>query len=308
MAVYTPESPPITVEAELQEYLIRELSRVGDSIRFAEEIILSNTNVAPTKPSEGTILYADGVNFNPGSGEGFYGYINGVWYKLSLVATDDLTIDDLTADTVRITGTTELTLASTTHPFQVGPSSAQNLATDTDEIQSRNNGAAAALNFNPHGGDINIGDAASIIDILGGQIKFPASQNASADANTLDDYEEGTWTPRIDGTTAAGVGTYSVQAGTYTKIGRAVTAYGLVVWSAHTGTGNMLLAGLPFTAANNPVAGLAAANLTFPGTVALRVTSGGTTAQFVTFATGAALNSLAIDAAATVQFSVTYEV
>ena len=50
-----------------------------------------------------------------------------------------------------------------------------------------------------------------------GQIKFPAAQNASADANTLDDYEEGTWTPSIGGTA-----TYTAQAGTYTKIGRLV--------------------------------------------------------------------------------------
>lgn len=102
MAVYTPEPPPITVEAELQEYLMRELGRVGDSIRFAEEIILSNTNVAPTKPEEGTILYADGVNFNPGSGEGFYGYINGAWVKIGLLPTDDLIIDDLTMDDLTV--------------------------------------------------------------------------------------------------------------------------------------------------------------------------------------------------------------
>src|SRR5262245_1079228 len=30
-----------------------------------------------------------------------------------------------------------------------------------------------------------------------GQLPFPALQNSSADANTLDDYEEGTWTPTI---------------------------------------------------------------------------------------------------------------
>src|SRR4030066_820181 len=35
------------------------------------------------------------------------------------------------------------------------------------------------------------------INLTGGQIKFPATQNASADANTLDDYEEGTFTPTL---------------------------------------------------------------------------------------------------------------
>jgi hypothetical protein len=51
-----------------------------------------------------------------------------------------------------------------------------------------------------------------------GQIKFPATQNASANANTLDDYEEGTWTPNVGGTS-----TYNSQLGKYTKIGNLVT-------------------------------------------------------------------------------------
>lgn len=85
MTEYAPEAPPITLDAELQEYLQRELSRVGDSVRRSTEVVLSNTNVAPTKPEEGIILYADGTNFNPnGEGEGVYVYVNGAWVKLSL--------------------------------------------------------------------------------------------------------------------------------------------------------------------------------------------------------------------------------
>lgn len=52
-----------------------------------------------------------------------------------------------------------------------------------------------------------------------GQVKFPATQNPSADANTLDDYEEGTWTPTFTGATVVGVATYD---GRYIKIGRMV--------------------------------------------------------------------------------------
>ena len=52
-------------------------------------------------------------------------------------------------------------------------------------------------------------------------ITFPATQNASSDANTLDDYEEGTWTPNQGiGLTVGGT---FVSAGTYTKVGRLVT-------------------------------------------------------------------------------------
>jgi len=69
-------------------------------------------------------------------------------------------------------------------------------------------------------------------------------------ANKLDDYEEGTWTPVVEGATSAGSGTYSFQAGNYTKVGNLVMAAGRVTFSGHTGTGNMELHGLPFTSTN----------------------------------------------------------
>jgi len=78
-------------------------------------------------------------------------------------------------------------------------------------------------------------------------ITFPATQSASTNANTLDDYEEGTWTPVIIGTTTAGTGTYTTQTGSYTKIGNQVTLHLTLTWTAHTGTGNMRISGLPFT-------------------------------------------------------------
>jgi hypothetical protein len=83
----------------------------------------------------------------------------------------------------------------------------------------------------------------------GAGITFPATQSASTDANTLDDYEEGTFTPTTIGTTTAGTGTYSAnsQIGRYTKIGNRVYFTIYLTWTAHTGTGYMSVAGLPFT-------------------------------------------------------------
>ena len=79
-----------------------------------------------------------------------------------------------------------------------------------------------------------------------GQIAFPATQNASANANTLDDYEEGTWTPSVGGTA-----TYTTQIGTYTKIGRVVLWFMNFKINA-IGTGSQsIISGLPFTAATN---------------------------------------------------------
>jgi hypothetical protein len=61
-----------------------------------------------------------------------------------------------------------------------------------------------------------------LITANGGQIKFPATQAASADVNTLDDYEEGTFTPEITFAYASTGVTYASRSGSYVKIGRFV--------------------------------------------------------------------------------------
>jgi hypothetical protein len=78
-------------------------------------------------------------------------------------------------------------------------------------------------------------------------ITFPATQSASSDANTLDDYEEGTWTPTFTGSVSNPTVTYSTQTGSYTKVGRQVTCTGRVsISSASGGSGQVQVAGLPF--------------------------------------------------------------
>jgi hypothetical protein len=75
-------------------------------------------------------------------------------------------------------------------------------------------------------------------------ITFPATQSASSDANTLDDYEEGTWSPTLGGNA-----TYSNQQGNYIKIGAFVYVVGIIVVSS-LGTGSTTtITGLPFTTA-----------------------------------------------------------
>ena len=93
---------------------------------------------------------------------------------------------------------------------------------------------------------------------FGGQIKFPATQSASSDANTLDDYEEGTWTPSVyyQNATDQSTASNSVQYGFYTKTGRVVTATFKVTFSQPTATASLALdnigiQGLPFTSLNS---------------------------------------------------------
>jgi hypothetical protein len=82
----------------------------------------------------------------------------------------------------------------------------------------------------------------------GSGITFPATQNASSDANTLDDYEEGTWTPTYTGSTTNPTCVYVVRAGSYVKVGRMVAlSVRINVSSASGGVGNLNISGLPFT-------------------------------------------------------------
>ena len=97
---------------------------------------------------------------------------------------------------------------------------------------------------NQSGGSVNAttGAFSGLLTLTGGQIKFPATAVPSADANTLDDYEEGTWTPSVGGTA-----TYITQSGTYTKIGRVVFFRGTMTINV-IGTGNTtVISGIPFT-------------------------------------------------------------
>jgi hypothetical protein len=82
----------------------------------------------------------------------------------------------------------------------------------------------------------------------GGQIAFPATQVPSANANTLDDYEEFTWTPVIGGAGGTSGQTYANQIGNYIKIGKQVTVWFRAQLTAKgTITGGVEIQGIPFT-------------------------------------------------------------
>lgn len=79
-----------------------------------------------------------------------------------------------------------------------------------------------------------------------GQYGLALGNTASASPTTLDWYEEGDWTPVIEGSTTAGAGTYTTQYGRFTRIGNRVFYNFTIAWSAHTGTGLLALANLPY--------------------------------------------------------------
>lgn len=50
--------------------------------KVLQALILTNTTAAPSNPTDGMIVYTDGVSWNPGSGKGIYAYYNSTWNKL----------------------------------------------------------------------------------------------------------------------------------------------------------------------------------------------------------------------------------
>lgn len=193
MAKFFPEAPPFPLDEEQRkflDYVFRELNRVSVALFTEVYLNLEKKFVEPDRPQDGDISYADGTSWNPGSGAGIYAYLSGTWRKLNLSSTDDVTLDDLVADTV---------------------------------------------------------SANAII--------FPATQVVSGNANALDDYEEGTWTPIYVATTGAfGAIVYDVQVGRYTKIGRQIYVFGDIrTDSITTGTagGQAKIGGLPFASSGN---------------------------------------------------------
>lgn len=94
---------------------------------------------------------------------------------------------------------------------------------------------------------------AGLITATTGQIVFPATQNASAGVNTLDDYEEGAWTPTLI-SSGGGAPAYSAGStgGMYVKVGQKAMLMGIITLTG-VGTlaaGSVSIGGIPFTTAN----------------------------------------------------------
>lgn len=235
MARYFPEPVPYTDDLPyIREWLGREFSNILAAFEEVELVQLQEDHIEPT-PRDGMIKWADGTNWNPnGLGEGLYWYANARWNKL--IFTGDSS-----------NGGIELgqTDGTTSTPFIDFHSGATVVDYDSRIIASGGSGVSG-------GGTLEFRTADAYFS--SGRIRFPTAQNASADANTLDDYEEGTWTPQWKGSGTAGTFTYSHQQGAYIKIGQLIYwMCGLRVTAITVApTGNLAVIGLPFTPSYSP--------------------------------------------------------
>ena len=144
-------------------------------------------------------------------------------------------------------------------------------------------------------------------------VKFPATPSLSADVNTLDDYEEGTWTPAFWATTTNPTVTYdaALRYGVYVKIGKTVFISGTVAITVLTaaGSGTLQISGLPFTASSGLSGGYGSLAIgykagwttTTPGTAYVQATA--TYIQLGNEAMTASITTTNLSAISNIQFS-----
>lgn len=156
-----------------------------------------------------------------------------------------------------------------------------------------------------------------VVATAGKGIDFSANSNAPGmTSELLTWYEEGTFTPSAAGSTSAGTATYDFQVGKYTRIGRVVYFIVFLQWNSGTGTGNLIVTGLPFTnagglASYSPLAvgRISDIALTANNVMTAYVEPGSTEIRLSQYPVGGgSANQVAYDAAGTLQLSGFYMV
>jgi hypothetical protein len=161
-------------------------------------------------------------------------------------------------------------------------------------------------------GDVSLSTGNLVMSTSGKGIDFSATSGTGT-SELLADYEEGTFTPVVIGSTTAGTASYDFRIARYTKIGRMVQIEIAMQFNSGTGTGNLQISGLPFMNAANytslsigRVDGLA---LTALNIATAYVEASATLINFRQYATGGGADSaVAYDAAALIFIAGCYSV
>jgi len=234
--------------------------------------------------------------------------------------TDTLTNKTLTAPTLasaNITTALTLTGASGTNGQALTSGGSGNAPTwttiaatpggSTTQVQYNNAGAFGGISGVTTDGtritaSTTIGVGGATPSTSGSGITFPTTQSASSNANTLDDYEEGTWTA----TDASGAGlSFTNTTQTYTKIGRLVTlSITDLNWPSTANTSSVEIGGLPFTCS---FLGGGAGIANYGGfTVQMIILNGATTIRFYNTPSAFIRTTNANMSTNTCYFSITY--
>lgn len=149
-------------------------------------------------------------------------------------------------------------------------------------LQAPSAAGTTTLTLPATSGTVLITNASSIASVSG--IQFPATQSPSADANCLDDYEEGTWSPTVSSSGGA-ITSYTVNSATYTKIGRLVNiSFTVTITNNGTGSGAVGIT-LPFQSAVNAV-GAGRENAAVGSMLQVLIGAGSATASIFNYSNG----------------------
>ena len=205
------------------------------------KLIGTDPNQVPTNADLGTMAYQDKGNLSVGTVD----------------TTGDVGINTAS-------GLTDLTIAHYGHGLGLGHEGATlpslaGLYTSSSTtygqaygsliVKSRTDYAGYSIIFRTQSGEAARFNSAGNLAFPNGQgIDFSASQGSGASSSVLDDYEEGTWTPTFNSFGSGSV--YAVQYGYYKKIGQLVVASCYIQMSTNTGSGSIVVNGLPYASAS----------------------------------------------------------
>ena len=211
--------------------------------------------IVGTAVASGDVIYAIHTGGVLPIGEANRVDLNGASDQLILDADADTTISADTDDQIdfKVGGTDQIKLTdgvlapTTTNDVDLGSTSLRfkDVAISNDIVHLDNAGNARTLYDRSENLFGNAGTNFYGYSIyLGG----------TGDANRLEDYEEGTFSPAFSGVSGSASGVnYSQRHGSYTKTGRSVTCHiylALTSWSSAP-SGDMIISALPFTCRNN---------------------------------------------------------
>jgi hypothetical protein len=226
----------------------------------------------------------------------FWNYNGATWRKALTIA------NSTGALTYQPDGSTTVLAASGTGLAVTGTLSASGITSVTDVTDATSTTAAS---LKTAGGlavakKLHVGTLVDLSAAAAGQIKFPATPNASSDYNTLDDYQEhqlNSFVPTLTfggGSTGMTFGSYRTLA---TKIGPLVTFWIQIALSAKgSSTGAAVVGGLPYTSwndgATNPIVNFGASVLTYSGNIFGLVVNNSATVALYNHASGGAQTAL----------------
>ena len=241
----------------------------------------------------------------------------------TLTATDDFIIDaagDITLDAdggdifFKDAGTTIAEFTNNDSDFEL------KVAVQDKDIRFRGNDGGVAINAlkldMSDGGAATLNNGLTLTDgnlvvANGHGIDFSATANISGKSSELlDDYEKGTWTASLYGSTS-GTGTNTTATGNYVKVGQVCTV-GVYLPSMNLSSmsGSTLIGGLPFTCGGGLNTGsLTLYGFTFTGFVTPYVNNSTTVVDILNMVSNGAWTGLAIPAAAGkyVMLGITYQ-